>query len=129
MIASLVRIFGFALLLAALANARSAPSPQVSVPVANNVATAKSFIRLIYVKNEVSDCTAFLSGEGCGSEIQLGPFETIDKPATCFLSLAAIKCGSLINCSIGDLSTPAWGENFTVIGLAGDTCKLIRSEK
>ena len=141
MIASLVRILGFALLvLAALASARPAPSPQASVPapspqasvpvVANNVATPKSFIRPIHVNNNVAACTAFLAGEGCGSEIQLGPFETIDKPATCVLSQAAIKCGQdapFINCNIDDLVSRQ-GDTFSVEGFAGDKCTLARSQ-
>lgn len=131
MIAALVRIFGFApLVLAALANARPTPSPQASVPVANNVVTSKSFIRPIYVKNDVTDCTAFLSGEGCGFEIQLAPFETIEMPATCFLSQAAIKCGqdaAFINCNADDLVSPQ-GDTFSVEGLTGDKCTLTRSQ-
>ena len=140
MIASLMRLFGLAtLLLAALARAqRTIPAaPQPTIPAAN-MATGGGATDLAggggggvlfnTIKNDVTRCTAFVAGPGCG-DITIRPGDTANTLLLCQPNHAHIRCemGSgrvtVTQCNT-DLGFKS--HKYAVEGIAGEACTLIR---
>ena len=135
MIATVVRALALApLALASFGYAQAVPSP-AAAPMAAGMASdlaATDGMRgggEITIKNDVQGCTAFVTGDRCGGEITLAPFQTVTRRAECKPNHASLKCGSgrdgtFIRCNNGNLRFN--GRHYAVEGLAHDACTLIR---
>ena len=135
---SIVRLFALAaLLLACLARAQTgqpaAAMDQAGGVQANGIIGGNGgLLQPIQIKNDVSGCTAFVTGHGCG-EIVLAPFQTVTRAGLCRPNHAHIRCASttpgnsqpvVVQCNA---HLNGRNREYTVEGIAGDACTLVEN--
>ena len=128
-VSSIVRLFALAaLLLACLARAQTG---QPAVDQVNGIIGGSGgLLKPIQIKNDVSGCTAFVTGHGCG-EIVLAPSQTVTRAGLCRPNHAHIRCASTTPSQpvVVQCNAHLNGRNreYTVEGIAGDACTLVEN--